>query len=143
MEDGPIADAPIGTSWRQVDNALRLGLRGLPGGSSLAQLLAAHRDVRNVHGLPGLTEHIIEQWARLHHERHGGWPTENSGPVEAARGETWRNIDAALGNGDRSLPGYRPLPLDFPWPGHSAAVAFCYVIGNNQRIRCDLVNGCI
>jgi hypothetical protein len=26
--------------WRNIDNALRYGLRGLPGGSSLAKLLA-------------------------------------------------------------------------------------------------------
>src|SRR5262249_10741738 len=30
-------------NWRRVDSALRLGLRGLPGGSSLARLLAEQR----------------------------------------------------------------------------------------------------
>jgi hypothetical protein len=29
--------------WRNIDRALRAGGRGLPGGSSLARLLAAHR----------------------------------------------------------------------------------------------------
>jgi hypothetical protein len=35
---GPIAQSP-GETWMAVDNALRKGSRGLPGGSSLAQLL--------------------------------------------------------------------------------------------------------
>jgi hypothetical protein len=35
---GPVADAP-GETWSGIDNALRYGIRGLPGGSSLAKLL--------------------------------------------------------------------------------------------------------
>ena len=35
--------------------ALDLGLRGLPGGSSLAQLLAEKRGVRNMMALPDLS----------------------------------------------------------------------------------------
>ena len=38
----------IGESWLAVDNALRQGLRALPGKSSLAQLLRQHRNRRNV-----------------------------------------------------------------------------------------------
>jgi hypothetical protein len=109
MEDGPIPEAPLGDTWRRIDNALRLGLRGFPGGSSLARLLAAHRGYRNVQALPGLTEDMIEQWARAHHEKHGDWPTEYSGAVDGTNGETWRNIDAALREGLRSLPGGETL----------------------------------
>jgi hypothetical protein len=39
---GPVPACPDVT-WRQIDNALRLGLRGLPGASSLAQLLEQKR----------------------------------------------------------------------------------------------------
>lgn len=39
---GPIEWVP-GESWRTVDNALRKGRRGMPGGSSLEQFLTAHR----------------------------------------------------------------------------------------------------
>jgi hypothetical protein len=35
---GPVRDG-LADNWRSVENTLRLGLRGLPGGSSLAQLL--------------------------------------------------------------------------------------------------------
>jgi hypothetical protein len=39
---GPVLACP-GVTWRQIDNALRLGLRGLPGGSSLPRLLERAR----------------------------------------------------------------------------------------------------
>jgi hypothetical protein len=43
---GRIADT-LGETWQAVDAALYQGLRDLPGGSSLARLLAEHRGVRN------------------------------------------------------------------------------------------------
>src|SRR5262245_24705744 len=51
---GPIHDAP-GETWQGVDSALRAGLRGLPGGSSLSRLLERRRGVRNDKHLPRLT----------------------------------------------------------------------------------------
>jgi hypothetical protein len=51
LESGPIADAP-GERWNAVDQALRQGGRGLAGGSSLAQLLAQERGIRNRSALP-------------------------------------------------------------------------------------------
>ena len=38
---GPILDAPS-ENWRAIDSALYKGLRGFPGGSSVAQLLVDH-----------------------------------------------------------------------------------------------------
>jgi hypothetical protein len=38
---GPVAGAP-GEHWAAINSALRFGLRGLPGGDSLAQLLVRH-----------------------------------------------------------------------------------------------------
>jgi hypothetical protein len=112
---GPIPEAPLGTTWRQVDNALRFGHRGLPGRSSLARLLAEHRGVRNKQALPGLTEFLIETWARHHRELCGSWPTEESGPVQAAAGETWHNVNACLQGGFRGLPGGETLPQLLGW----------------------------
>jgi hypothetical protein len=40
-KSGPIAGA-VGESWGAVQQALRLGLRGLPGGDSLSRLLRRH-----------------------------------------------------------------------------------------------------
>ena len=45
QNSGPV----IGTAetWMGINSALRIGCRGLPGGSSLAKLLAEHRGVRD------------------------------------------------------------------------------------------------
>jgi hypothetical protein len=102
---------PQGLSYRKIDNALRLGLRTLPGGSSLAQLLDEHRGVRNKQGLPPLTREVILAWADQHRERTGSWPNENSGPVLAAPGEIWANVNAALREGLRGLPVGSSLAL--------------------------------
>jgi hypothetical protein len=75
--------------WLQIDMALRLGLRGLPRGDSLARLLARERGVGEANGRPRLTEAKICRWAEAHCRQTGVWPDENSGPVEAAPGEVW------------------------------------------------------
>src|SRR4051812_46413113 len=107
---GPVADMP-GENWRRVDNALRYGLRGLPGGSSLARLLQQARGVRNVQDLPLLTEEMILAWADQHLRRTGTWPNEDAGPIpDAPPGEDWRNVDASLREGYRGLPGGSTLP---------------------------------
>jgi hypothetical protein len=92
-------------TWMSVDNALRQGRRGLPGGSSLARLLAAKRGVRNIHDLPRLTIDRILVWADAYFARHGTWPTHRSGPIPNAGGETWTGVNAALEGGGRGLPG--------------------------------------
>jgi hypothetical protein len=97
-------------TWASVDIALRRGCRELPGGSSLAQLLAEHYGVRNVQNLPPLSEQQILDWADEHHERTGSWPNRKSGRVQAAPREKWPSIDMALGAGCRDLPGDSSLP---------------------------------
>src|SRR6516225_9672458 len=82
-ESGPIPEA-LGETWRRVDNALRMGLRGLPGGSSLARLLAERRQVRNRGQLPPLRRKEVLAWADAHHRRTGTWPTGESGPIPDA-----------------------------------------------------------
>ncbi len=94
-----------GETWHAIDLALREGLRGLPGGSSLARLLAQRRGVRNKQALPPLMPSLIRRWARLHRQRTGKRPAQNSGPVMDAPGETWKGIDQALRVGLQGLPG--------------------------------------
>jgi hypothetical protein len=93
----------LGENWRALDVALRDGYRGLPGGSSLAQLLAQHRHTRNKKRLPPFTVRQILTWADAHFARTGRWPTRHSGPVSEALGETWAAVDAALINKCRHL----------------------------------------
>jgi hypothetical protein len=94
-----------GETWRSIDDALRLGLRRLAGGSSLARVLAAERRVRNVRNLPCLTRQQVLAWADAHHRRTGAWPIARSGPIAGTAGETWSGVEAALRAGRRGFPG--------------------------------------
>ena len=100
----PVAGAP-GENWKAIDRALGAGHRGLPGGDSLAQLLARERGAAAGRRLPPLTEAKILAWARAHRRRTGRWPTQHSGAVAGAPGETWKRIDTTLRNGTRGLAG--------------------------------------
>jgi hypothetical protein len=101
---GPLEDAP-GETWSALNAALEQGARTLPGGSSLAKLLAEHRGARNRRGLPKLTEPQVLAWADAYQARHGGWPTPRSGAIEETPGETWMAVDQALRTGLRGFPG--------------------------------------
>jgi hypothetical protein len=103
-DSGPVPGQP-GETWANVDAALRQGLRGLRGGSSLAQLLAKHRRVVNVADRPPLSEALLEAWARPFHRREKRWPTRTDGPIPESDGDTWASVDAALHRGTRGLPG--------------------------------------
>ncbi len=141
LDSGVVPDSG-GEKWRNIDAALRYGLRGLPGGSSLARLLAEHRGVRNLMQLPPLTEEQILAWADAHYQRTGAWPTGKSGPVSEAPGETWRGVQMALHMGHavcladrgwlsswpRSGPSgtsglYRTSALSKSWPGQTAGTS--------------------
>jgi hypothetical protein len=109
LHDGRITGG-LGATWLAVDSALRKGFRGLPGGSSLAQLLAEYRGVRNKRGLPSLTSEEILAWADAYHQHTGFWPTPQSGPIAGTPGETWAAVHAALFKGHRGFQGGSSLP---------------------------------
>jgi hypothetical protein len=104
VNSGEVVDAP-GERWDLIDNALRVGHRGQPGGSSLRKLLAKKLGVRNPLHLSPLTEKQIITWALKHRERTGKLPQYKSGPVVEAPGETWGAVDSALRYGKRGLVG--------------------------------------
>lgn len=90
-------------NWQAINAALREGLRGLPGGQSLAQILQEYRGRPNKNALPPLTEAQIVKWAKQHKKKAGAYPTTQSGRIEGTR-ETWRGIDSALRKSQRDLP---------------------------------------
>jgi hypothetical protein len=94
-----------GETWPGINHALGRGYRGLPGGSSLALLLAERRGKRNKTWRPRLTVEQILGWADAHHKRTGEWPGLLSGAVVDAPGETWREINNCMQRGFRGLPG--------------------------------------
>jgi hypothetical protein len=98
-----------GEDWQNINTALRLGLRELPGDSSLAKLLCEFRGVRNRSELPPLTEEKILMWADHHHEANGKWPRTTDKAIQGAPGEKWSNVNACLEQGLRGLPGKSSL----------------------------------
>ncbi len=101
---GPVVGA-YGQTWHSIDDRLRDGRRGLPGGMTLARLLAEHRGARNMHTWGQLAVAQILAWADAHRDATGDWPTRLSGPVLGASGEFWHTIDCTLYQGWRGLPG--------------------------------------
>jgi hypothetical protein len=93
-----------GEDWRNVNAALREGYRTLPGGYSLADLLATARRARTRAAVPHLSIELILVWADAHHRRRGRWPRRDSGPIPEAPGETWSAVETALREGSRGLP---------------------------------------
>ncbi|QEL18611.1 hypothetical protein [Limnoglobus roseus] len=92
-----------GETWSAVDHSLRIGRRGLPGGSSLAQLLEAQRGVRNVQAVPDLTVRQVLGWADAYHAKNSSWPTRDSGPIDGTVGETWSAVAQAFVVGGRGI----------------------------------------
>jgi hypothetical protein len=109
LHAGAVADAP-GETWFAIDWALRRGQRGLPGGSSLADVLAVHGIKRNPKRLPPLTADQILIWADAYFRGKGGWPLGRSGPIAESPTESWSGIDTALRHGLRGLRGESSLP---------------------------------
>jgi hypothetical protein len=108
---GAVQGGSLGENWRKIDNALRYGLRGLEGKSSLAQLLAERRGIRNHMRLPRLSTALILRWADAFRKATGNWPHIDSGAIpESTVGDTWKDIDLALRIGARGLRSGRSLP---------------------------------
>ena len=104
MSSGPVIGAP-GEQWGNIDYALHMGRRGLPGGLSLGQHIGQTLDPTGRAVRPKLTVEQILVWADAHLASHGRWPFATSDANAGAPGETWKNIDSALRHGTRGLPG--------------------------------------
>ncbi len=98
---GVVAAAP-GENWANIQQALRMGFRGLPGGRTLLGLFRKERRARNDRGLS--VERILA-WADAHHERTGEWPTCRPEEIPESPGDTWRNVSDALYVGYRHMKG--------------------------------------
>jgi hypothetical protein len=97
-------------TWKSIESCLKQGLRGLPGESSLSQLLEQSRGRRNIQNLPRLTEDQILEWCDAFYSEHGEWPDKDRGAVEGHPGETWSGINSDLRAGARGLTGGLSLP---------------------------------
>ena len=100
QSSGQVRGAPFEDNWQNVNNALNMGFRGLPGGSSPYRLLVEKRGA----GFPLTLEQILA-WADAHHAAHGRWPTSRCGLIPGTPGEKWKTVNASLISGRRGLPG--------------------------------------
>ena len=102
---------------KNVDAALREGFRGLPGGSSLTQLLAERRGSEHER-LPPRTEEQIMAWADAHHANRVLAPSRH-GP--------------GLGGSRRDLAGDR---RDLECAANADDPAACLCPVSRPRARC-------
>lgn len=84
--------------WRTAHEALKCGMRGLPGGDTLSRLLQ-REGLQSAPRSQRLAVDDIWAAARAYHDQHGRWPSAaTAGPVVVA-GRTllnWRSLDTAL-----------------------------------------------
>ena len=93
-----------------IDDALRIGRRGLERGGTLARLLKLHRGARTYKAkAPPLDEGLILSYADAYRARTGRWPVHTSGRIEGGGGTTWAAVEQALRGGLRGLAGGRSL----------------------------------
>ena len=100
---GPVYHA-AGEIWAEINEALHEGTRGLPGGTSLVELLVAHRGAPRRLRRETLTVEQILAWADRYHDQIGKWPALHAGVADERSGLTWTGIDSALRRGLRGLP---------------------------------------
>jgi hypothetical protein len=98
----PVPGMP-GETWKTINAALKKGRWGLPGGSSLRQLLLEHRGPETLKQLTAPTIEQVLSWADAYRAAHGRWPDHASGRVAASPWHTWRGIDTMLRTGRRGL----------------------------------------
>src|SRR5262245_39316331 len=78
IHTGKVKDAP-GETWTALDLALARGTRGLPGMSSLAQLLHSRGVKRNLQSREKLTVDQVLALADTFYKTRGHWPYLDSG----------------------------------------------------------------
>lgn len=95
--------------WVNIDSALRIGLRGFPGCSSLTKFIEDNfADYRNQKNLPHIGEKKLKEWCDRWYKEHDKYPQCTSGEIWDT-GETWSGIRHALKYGTRGFPGRSSL----------------------------------
>jgi hypothetical protein len=89
-------------SWLAIDEALRVGVRGLPGGSSLAKERVALTGARR---RQSLTEENVKAAILAHHRATGAWPNDSTKGVIPGVGYTWSYVRAFIRNSGHGFHG--------------------------------------
>lgn len=95
---GTVSAAPAET-WEAVNEALRRGTRGMPGGSSLPRLLVSSgRKFRKATRSPLQVKQVLA-WLDAYFARHGCWPGEEDGKIDGEGKLSWFTVHADLVRG--------------------------------------------
>jgi superfamily II DNA or RNA helicase len=89
-------------NWSAVSQCLFYGLRSLPGGETLSQLLAKHRGHQPKNTLPPLTYADILAICDAYFQAHGTYPDVKSGYCESLA-MTFHSLDGVMRQGRRGL----------------------------------------
>jgi len=102
-KSGAIPESP-GETWRDVEVALLLGIRGFPRGGSLGRFFAKHRG-RNSRPDQHFSISQILAWADAWQARTGRLPMTESGEIPGTGGLSWSILNSALRDGRGGLTG--------------------------------------
>jgi hypothetical protein len=91
-------------TWAAINEALKHGRCGLPGGTSVAKFLRQHRGSAYDKRVVQFTEKQILEWAEEFFKRQRRWPTAKAGYWPPAK-VPWSTINRALVHGKQGLPG--------------------------------------
>ncbi len=100
-KDGVVPD--LGGSWLAIDEALRVGVRGLPGGSSLSKERLALIGSRS---RKQLTAASVKDAILAHHAATGAWPNESTAGATPGVAHSWSYLRAVVRKGTLFPNGY-------------------------------------
>jgi hypothetical protein len=106
IRSGAVRGGSNGDTWKGYDRCLSHGLRGMAGGSTLADLLERKFGVNNSGNKPSLSFEFIKERSMAYLYKNGRFPTSRSGVVDGGNWcDTWCAYNRALSDGYRGLPG--------------------------------------
>lgn len=103
-------DTTVGGTWCAINSLLDRGGRGLPGGTSLAELRRKITGEQYSRKFEQLSEECIWKWMQEYKEMNGKYPVQNE-RSECPDGSKWIAINASLRQGSRGLPGGSSLQI--------------------------------
>lgn len=95
-------------TWAAIGQCLDLGLRGMPGGSSLHKFLVEQGFAKPIPTKPRLSNSVIRRSVLKYTRANSGkMPTIRSGDATPYFGypDTWKSVHQALAHGYRGMPG--------------------------------------
>jgi hypothetical protein len=94
----------LGLAWRTLNNAIKLGQRGLPGGTTLLEECEVALGPAAFGVKPTLTIEAVHEAIRAFYREHGERPMTKT-QLPCGLGIAWSTLQNCLAHGERGLPG--------------------------------------